>query len=40
MSVHAPRSHAAAAAVSADNPYNLKPGEHSTGTTIMGEYCD
>lgn len=36
MSMHAPRSHAAASA--SDNPYNLKPGEHSTGTTIMGEY--
>ena len=38
MSAHAmsmqPPSHAAA---SAGNPYNLKPGEHSTGTTIMGE---
>ena len=35
MSMHAPRSHAAAAATA--DPYNLKPGEHSTGTTIMGE---
>lgn len=36
MSMHAPpRSHAAASV--SDNPYNLKPGEHSTGTTIMGE---
>jgi len=33
--MHAPRSHAAAAATA--DPYNLKPGEHSTGTTIMGE---
>ena len=33
MSMHALQ----AAASATDNPYNLKPGEHSTGTTIMGE---